>query len=75
MGVAGWAVLQAVTDSSTAAVTSFTGPRDRARSGGGPSLVEAVTYRYGAHSSADALGWTGAGSLCVLTGAPAGGRR
>jgi 2-oxoisovalerate dehydrogenase E1 component alpha subunit len=26
---------------------------DRARSGGGPSLVEAVTYRYGAHSSAD----------------------
>lgn len=26
---------------------------DRARSGGGPSLVEAVTYRYGSHSSAD----------------------
>ncbi|HEX2865234.1 MAG TPA: thiamine pyrophosphate-dependent dehydrogenase E1 component subunit alpha, partial [Deinococcales bacterium] len=26
---------------------------DRARDGGGPSLVEAVTYRYGSHSSAD----------------------
>jgi pyruvate dehydrogenase E1 component alpha subunit len=26
---------------------------DRARSGGGPTLVEAVTYRMGAHSSAD----------------------
>lgn len=26
---------------------------DRARSGGGPSLIEAVTYRYGSHSSAD----------------------
>lgn len=26
---------------------------DRARTGGGPSLIEAVTYRYGSHSSAD----------------------
>jgi pyruvate dehydrogenase E1 component alpha subunit len=26
---------------------------DRARSGGGPSLIEAVTYRIGAHSTAD----------------------
>lgn len=26
---------------------------DRAREGGGPSLIEATTYRYGSHSSAD----------------------
>ncbi len=26
---------------------------DRARSGGGPTLIEAVTYRYGAHATAD----------------------
>lgn len=26
---------------------------ERARSGGGPSLIEALTYRYGSHSSAD----------------------
>lgn len=34
-------------------VLTATAALDRARSGGGPSLIEAVTYRHGGHSRAD----------------------
>jgi pyruvate dehydrogenase E1 component alpha subunit len=38
---------------------------DRARTGGGPSLVEAVTYRHGGHSRADPAKYRGAEEVAV----------
>jgi pyruvate dehydrogenase E1 component alpha subunit len=50
-------------DDVVATWDAISGAIDRARSGGGPSLVEAMTYRFRGHTRYDTMGYIPAGEV------------